>query len=104
MSVDLKDLEAVPTLTLDPLAEMEEKEVPVVKEEPKPMFDETILSDDERKMVDSFAKQQPDSSVRSRCSEKNGRLFRGRFGKCKDQRFGRSGRYALQCGDGAEKL
>lgn len=59
MSVDLKDLEAVPTLTLDPLGTMAEKEVPVVKEEPapKPAFDESILSAEERKMVDAFAKQ-----------------------------------------------
>lgn len=57
MSVDLKDLEAVPTLTLDPLGTMAEKEVPVVKEEPKPAFDESILSEEERKMVDAFSKQ-----------------------------------------------
>ena len=31
MSVDLKDLEAVPTLTLDPLGTMAEKEVPPQK-------------------------------------------------------------------------
>lgn len=58
MSVDLKDLEAVPTLTLDPLGTMADKEVPVKEEPaPKPAFDESILSDEERKMVDAFAKQ-----------------------------------------------
>ena len=60
MSVDLKDLEAVPTLTLDPLGSMQEKEVPApapAAAAPKPVFDESILNDDERKMVDSFAKQ-----------------------------------------------
>lgn len=60
MSVDLKDLEAVPTLTLDPMGGMEEKEVPAPAPEKaaaKPVFDESILSEEERRMVDSFAKQ-----------------------------------------------
>lgn len=58
MSVDLKDLEAVPTLTLDPMGGMEEKEVPAPeKAAAKPVFDESILSEEERRMVDSFAKQ-----------------------------------------------
>jgi len=58
MSVNLKDLEAVPTLTLDPLGSMQEKEVPAEPEKAeKPAFDESILSDEERKMVDAFAKQ-----------------------------------------------
>ena len=45
MSVDLKDLEAVPTLTLDPMGGMEEKEVPAPAPEKaaaKPVFDESI--------------------------------------------------------------
>lgn len=60
MSVDLKDLEAVPTLSLDPFGDMQEKEPPAPAPEkpaPKPEFDESMLSEDERKMVDSFAKQ-----------------------------------------------
>lgn len=60
MSVDLKDLEAVPTLSLDPFGDQKEKEVPapvMEKQAPKPAFDESILSEEERKMVDSFAKQ-----------------------------------------------
>ena len=60
MSVDLKDLEATPTLSLDPFGEMEkEAEVPVAPapEAVKPAFDESILNDDERKMVDNFVKQ-----------------------------------------------
>lgn len=60
MSVDLKDLETVPTLSLDPFGETKEKEVPAPEPEKpavKPEFDESMLSEDERKMVDSFAKQ-----------------------------------------------
>ena len=60
MSVDLKDLETTPTLSLDPFGEAEkEPEVPAAPapEAVKPAFDESILNDDERKMVDSFAKQ-----------------------------------------------
>ena len=60
MSVDLKDLEATPTLSLDPFGEMEkEAEVPAAPapEAVKPAFDESILNDDERKMVDNFVKQ-----------------------------------------------
>ena len=60
MSVDLKDLEATPTLSLDPFGEMEkEAEVPAAPapETVKPAFDESILNDDERKMVDNFVKQ-----------------------------------------------
>ena len=60
MSVDLKDLETTPTLSLDPFGEAEkEPEVPAAPapEAVKPAFVESILNDDERKMVDSFAKQ-----------------------------------------------
>lgn len=60
MSVDLKDLEAVPTLSLDPFGDMQEKETPAPapeKRAPKPEFDESMLNEDERRMVDSFAKQ-----------------------------------------------
>ena len=60
MSVDLKDLEATPTLSLDPFGETEkEAEVPAAPapETVKPAFDESILNDDERKMVDNFVKQ-----------------------------------------------
>ncbi len=60
MGIDLKDLETVPTLTLDPLGEMAQKEAPMEVKEPeaeKPAFDESILSEEERKLVDSFAEQ-----------------------------------------------
>ncbi len=57
MSLDLKDLEATPSLTLDPLGEMEPPKAPEPPREPevKPDFDESILSAEERKMVDDFA-------------------------------------------------
>ena len=69
MSVDLKDLETTPTLSLDPFGEAEkEPEVPAAPapEAVKPAFDESILNDDERKMVDSFAKQMFGSEVRTK--------------------------------------
>lgn len=55
MSNDFQDMSTTPTLTLEPFQVQEEKQVPVEKQEP-PM-DETILSEDERRMVDSFADQ-----------------------------------------------
>ncbi len=57
----LKDLEATPTLTFEPFAE--EPRHPLVQEtaEPaaaqKPIFDESTLTPQERKMVDDFAAQ-----------------------------------------------
>ena len=57
----LKDLEATPTLTFEPFAE--EPQRPLVQEtaEPaaaqKPIFDESTLTPQERKMVDDFASQ-----------------------------------------------
>lgn len=57
MSDEFKDFTVTPTLTFEPLQE----EVPVAevkKEEPaKPEMDDSILSPEERKMVDDFAKQ-----------------------------------------------
>lgn len=47
-----------PTLTLDPFGTEQTKETPVKAAEPeKPIFDESILSPEERKMVDDFANQ-----------------------------------------------
>lgn len=61
MDNEFKDFGAAPQLTLDPFQEMEQtmkEAVPAVKEEePAPVFDESMLSEDERRMVDSFAKQ-----------------------------------------------
>lgn len=47
-----------PTLTLDPFGTEQAKETPAKAAEPeKPIFDESILSPEERKMVDDFANQ-----------------------------------------------
>lgn len=57
MSDELKDFTVTPTLTFEPLQE-EAPIVEVKKEEPaKPEMDDSILSPQERKMVDDFAKQ-----------------------------------------------
>lgn len=55
MSNDLNNLETTPTLTLNPFEESE-KEAPVVKEE-EPLMDESVLSEEEKKMAEQFAKQ-----------------------------------------------
>ena len=55
MSDEFKDVSTVPTLTLEPFQPEAEKQAVVKTEEP-PM-DETILTEEERKMVDEFAKQ-----------------------------------------------
>lgn len=46
-----------PTLTFDPLPEEKEPEQPVVQEEQPPLLDDSILSDEEKIMVDQFSKQ-----------------------------------------------
>ena len=57
MSDELKDFTVTPTLTFEPLQE-EAPVAEVKKEEPaKPEMDESILSSQERKMVDDFSKQ-----------------------------------------------
>lgn len=59
MGSEWKDFAAAPELTLDPFGEMEKKEeVTAVKEKvPEPVFDDSMLSEKEKQMVDSFAKQ-----------------------------------------------
>ena len=57
MSDELKDFTVTPTLTFEPLQE-EAPVAEVKKEEPaKPEMDESILSPQDRKMVDDFSKQ-----------------------------------------------
>ena len=57
MSDEFKDFTVTPTLTIEPLQE-EAPVAEVKKEEPaKPEMDDSILSPEERKMVDDFAKQ-----------------------------------------------
>ena len=55
MNDAFKDMDTAPTLTLDPFPAAEEKQEPAVQEEPA--MDETILSEEERRMVDAFAQQ-----------------------------------------------
>nr|WP_317283149.1 toxic anion resistance protein [uncultured Sellimonas sp.] len=55
MNQDLKDFQTGPTLTLDPF--QEEEQLPQEKEKEEPVMDESVLSDEERKMADQFAKQ-----------------------------------------------
>ncbi|MDO5425103.1 MAG: toxic anion resistance protein [Eubacteriales bacterium] len=63
MSDEFKDFESIPTptLTLDPFGTAEKKEEPAVVQEEKkpepPVFEESNLTSDEKKMVDEFAKQ-----------------------------------------------
>ena len=55
MSDEFKDVSTVPTLTLEPFQEEEKKKPAVQPEEPK--LDDTILTEEERRMVDAFAQQ-----------------------------------------------
>lgn len=61
MSEEFKDFQEAPTLTLNPFGNAQDKEMPIIKEEMKPVeqpvFDEDILTDNEKKLVDDFAKQ-----------------------------------------------
>ena len=56
MSDELKDFTVTPTLTFEPLKE-EAPVAPVKEEPPQPKMDDSILSPQERKMVDDFSKQ-----------------------------------------------
>ena len=57
MSDELKDFTVTPTLTFEPLQE-QAPVAEVKKEEPaKPEMDDSILSEEERKIVDDFACQ-----------------------------------------------
>ena len=57
MSNDFQDVSTAPTLTLDPFGTPEKKQPPVEAEKNEPALDESILTDEERKMVDAFAQQ-----------------------------------------------
>lgn len=55
---ELKDFDTVPTLTLDPVIDMEPSKPVIVAEEPeKPVLDESILTLEERQMVENFSQQ-----------------------------------------------
>ncbi len=55
MSNDLNDLETTPTLTLNPFEDSAPKPAEVKKEEP--VMDESVLSEEEKRMAEQFAKQ-----------------------------------------------
>ena len=57
MSNEFEDLSTTPTLTLNPFQAQEEKKPPVEAEKQEPALDESILTEEERKTVDEFAKQ-----------------------------------------------
>lgn len=57
MSNEFQDLSTTPTLTLDPFQAQEEKRPPAEAEKQEPALDESILTEDERRTVDAFAKQ-----------------------------------------------
>lgn len=56
MSEEFKDFAPTPTLTLDPFQAKPEPELPVERQE-KPVFDENVLTAEERKMAEQFADQ-----------------------------------------------
>ena len=56
MTKEFETMQAAPTLTLDPFAEEKATEV-VVVEEPKEELDDSMLSEEEKAMVESFVQQ-----------------------------------------------
>ena len=56
MSNEFQDLSTTPTLTLDPF-QTREKTTPAEQQKEEPGLDESILTDEERRMVDAFAQQ-----------------------------------------------
>lgn len=56
MSNEFKDMSTTPTLTLDPFQTQEEKKPPAAQPE-ETELDDSMLTEEERRMVDSFAEQ-----------------------------------------------
>lgn len=54
---EFKDLQATPTLTLDPLGDLQPKQEIVAEEPAQPELDDSMLSDEEKKMVEDFSAQ-----------------------------------------------
>lgn len=54
---DLMEESVVPTLTLEPFAEEERKEEPVPVTEPEEQLDDSMLSEEEKQIVETFAEQ-----------------------------------------------
>lgn len=57
MSSDFQDMSTAPTLTLDPFQGMEDKKPPVQQAKEEPALDDSVLTEEERRTVDAFAKQ-----------------------------------------------
>ncbi|MGI6094971.1 MAG: toxic anion resistance protein [Lachnospiraceae bacterium] len=58
MNDDFKEFQATPTLTLDPLGDMQPKQELVVEEPVQPeVMDDSMLSEEEKKMVEDFSAQ-----------------------------------------------
>ncbi len=57
MSEEFQEFETTPTLTLEPFVEEEPQEVAAALEPEEPAFDDSILSEEEKKTVDAFAAQ-----------------------------------------------
>ncbi len=59
MSNEFEEFKTVPTLTLDPFQDVPKTapEVPAAIEEEKPLFDESVLTEQEKQMVEQFAEQ-----------------------------------------------
>ena len=56
MGNEFQDMSTTPTLTLDPFQAQEQKKPPVAQQE-EPALDDSVLTEEERRMVDSFAQQ-----------------------------------------------
>ena len=56
MGNEFQDMSTTPTLTLDPFRAQEQKKPPVAQQE-DPALDDSVLTEEERRMVDSFAQQ-----------------------------------------------
>lgn len=57
MSDELKEFEATPTLTLNPFEEEKKTVAPIQEEKAEAMMDESVLTDEERRMAAKFAEQ-----------------------------------------------
>lgn len=56
MGNEFQDMSTTPTLTLDPFQAQEQKKPPVAQRE-EPALDDSVLTEEERRMVDTFAQQ-----------------------------------------------
>ena len=57
MSEEFKDFQETPTLTLNPFDTRKEESIPAEKPAEPPAYEESILSEEERKMVEDFSAQ-----------------------------------------------